>query len=57
MKGIIRIYLFEAYNSVVARILVQAYGKMNQEVGYNNHFDKSGGGGRLVRPFTRNELW
>ena len=53
MKGIIRIYLFEAYNSVVARILVQAYGKMNQEVGYNNHFDKSGGGGAASSSFYK----
>ena len=31
--------------------------KMNEAVGMKNHVTVDGGGGRLVRPFKRQEFW
>ena len=50
MMGIRRLSLFGACNSVVARVLGQAYEKMNEAVDENNFLDKSGGKKRLVFP-------
>ena len=49
-RGIRRVSLFETYNSVVARVLGQAYGKTNEAVGTNKPLDMSGGKKRLVSP-------
>ena len=54
--GIIWVSLFEAYDSVVARGLCQADGKMNEEVGIKNCLIMSGRKKRLVRFFRRQEL-
>ena len=48
-RGIRRVSLFEAYNSVVARVLGQADGKMNEAVGMNKPLDMSGGKKRLKK--------
>ena len=45
-----RVSLFEAYNSVVARVLGQADGKMNEAVGTNKPLGISGGKKPLVSP-------
>ena len=56
-RGIRRVYLIEASNSVVARGLGQADGKMNEVVGMKNSLDNSGGKKHSVCPFIRQELW
>ena len=50
-RGIRRVYLIEASNSVVDRGLGQADGKMNEAVGMKNSFDNSGGNKQSVCPF------
>ena len=57
MRGILRVSLFEVYNTVVYRGLGQAYEKMNLAVGEKNCLDDSGGKKQLVCPFRRHEFW
>ena len=57
MGGIIRLFLFEAYNSVVFRVLGKADGKMNEVVDEKNLLDNYGRNKWLVRPFRRQEFW
>ena len=52
-----QVSVFEAYNSAVASLLLQADGKMNEMVGINNRIMMSGGKKQLVRPVTRQEFW
>ena len=53
LRGVIRVSLFEASNSVVSRGLSQSDGKMNQAVGEKNCLNNYGGKKWLVHIFIR----
>ena len=50
-RVIIQVLLFEAYNSVVARLLGQVDKKINEAVAMNNCVTMGGGGKLILRTF------